>query len=381
MEERPQFGGHIYLDANACYGLTEEIYSELKGLDYNILNPSSVHQCGQMSKAILEDARTSVRNCLSAKDYRIVFNSGATEANNHCIHSVLEEKIAGDARCHVISAANEHPAVLAPLDFYHSRGCDLTLLKPASDGCIHAEQVLEAVKEETRFVSIMMANNETGNINEVSEIVAKLKAVRPDILIHSDAVQALGKHSFNLEAIPVDFLSLSGHKIGAPAGVGALLFREELKPMPFLRGGSQELRHRPGTENILGIHLFGRAAMQNKRERLRRALDQSGLEIRYNTNFDCSLPNTINLTLPGLPADDFVVALDLEGIAISSGSACSSGKPLPSHVLQAQGLSNAEAKSSLRLSFRHDLPDDHLDRAAEKFIACSKRILQHAKAA
>ncbi len=369
------------LDANANYSIIQEVSDFLRDLDLSRLgNPSSIHWRGQRARALVESARDSVRSLLrlEPKD-QVIFTSGATEANNMAINSALGGKPAAGQG--FLATSIEHPCVLEYLNHLRGQGASVSLVGPDERGYFSSDDFLRAAPHSPSMAAIMLANNETGLVLPASEIFASLRAMYPHVALHGDAAQALGKMDIDFSSLGADTISISGHKIGALSGVGALIVRHGSKVEPLLRGGPQENRLRAGTENVIGIASFGIAC-----DVARRTLDSRIRRMRYNRDFlrgriersvpsarftlsqeiPC-LPNTLSVRIPGVRADDFVVALDLIGIAASSGAACSSGKQLPSSVLLAMGIPDHEARETVRFSFEGDkLPD--IERLASAIV-------------
>lgn len=379
--------GRIYLDANASYGLLPQVAEELRSLLPELAqlgNPSAVHADGQRARALIEDARREVRALVDADPHdRIVFTSGATEANN----AVLRAPFEGGRKGRVVSSAIEHPCVLEPLSALESQGVAVHLVAPDSSGSVSAQRVDEACAEPTTLVALMLANNETGALIPVATVAAALKERSPATRIHCDAAQAIGKVPCSFRALGVDSLSISGHKFGALSGVGALVVRAGSAPCALLRGGPQETRWRAGTENLIGIVSMGiaarvvRSSLEQRRAEMARSRGQllaqlrEGLpELRCNTPLEESLPNTLSVTIPGVDADDLVVALDLQGVALSSGAACASGKPDPSHVLLAMGMTEQEARATIRISVRAEQDAQKLYEAGAVIIETVRRM-------
>lgn len=356
----------IDCDANATYAPDERIRGVISSCLESLGNPSSLHRGGQRARAAIEEARASVRRLVGAEEKDvIVFTSGATEANNTVVAAV--SGVTGP----IVSASTEHPCILQPLKRLASQGRTVALVSPQSDGLITSESVAAVVTPDTALVSIMAANNETGVVNPIAEIVAKVRAIAPRALIHTDGAQLLGKGALSMREMGVDLLTISAHKIGALSGVGALCIRDGVHLEPLILGGPQESKLRGGTENVLGIAVFGavadsiaselparvesmRAVRDAFEERLARAIP----DVEFNGAHRDRLPNTSNVYIPGVRADDLIVAMDLERILISSGAACTSGKPEPSHVLLAMGQSEERTRGTIRVSFRADLSDD-----------------------
>lgn len=383
------------LDANATYGLESGLF-ELVGQDLQGgLNPSSVHQGGQKSKAILEEARIVLRDILGAsRDTRVIFTSGATEANNLAIFSAFSGLIEVRGESHLVVSALEHPSVLEPALEIRRRGLSVNFVYPSAKGKLSLEKILGAITRDTRLVSIMLANNETGEIFPVEEITKQIKSEYPRCLVHCDAVQALGKIEVDFTKLGVDFMSLSAHKIGGFPGVGALVARKGVEISPMLVGGPQELRSRSGTENIPGILSFSKMLKKLKDtvgERYSKMKENAetfwnevssvhDLIVRNNFEVDV-LPNTLSIRIPQVRADDLVIALDLRGVFISTGAACSSGKQEPSHVLLAKGFSDEASRETVRISFTHEMDVTDVKEAAEIFCSVVSQIKDTKKVA
>ena len=368
--------------ANATYAPDERIRGVITSCLAALGNPSSLHRGGQRARAALEESRASIRALIGAGEGdTIVFTSGATEANNTVINAVAH--LTGP----IVSAATEHPCVIQPLKNLASRGRTVTLIAPDSQGQITPEAIRSALTPDTVLVSIMAANNETGIINPISEISKVVRQIAPRALIHSDAAQLLGKGSVSMRELGVDLLTISAHKIGGLTGTGALVIREGIQIEPLLRGGSQESKLRGGTENVLGISVFGAVAdiigseLSSRVARMREVRDTfeskllSELPDAEINGVACDrLPNTSSVYIPGVRADDLIVAMDLERILISSGAACTSGKPEASHVLQAMGQDEERTRSTIRVSFRSDLEMEQALRVVEALTQAVNRM-------
>ena len=331
-------------------------------------NASSIHHFGQAARKMLDAARQQVAELLGAEGQEIVFTSGGTEADNLAIFG-----IGG----HVITTTFEHPAVLgAAAQLEH------TLVQVDGRGLVDPDEVRAALRPNTKVISVMHANNEVGTIQPIHEI-ARI-AAEAGVALHSDGVQAIGKIPVRVADLGVGMYSISGHKIGAPKGVGALYVRKgtSLKPMMF--GGRHERERRAGTENVAGAVALGRAAewiadhgdAENRRQAaLRDRLEHSILERIPDTRVNGApspsvprVPNTTNIRFDGIDSDALLIALDLRGFAVSSGAACSSGAPEPSHVLLAMGLSRLEARSSIRFSLGRSNTIEQVDALVEALV-------------
>ena len=319
-------------------------------------NASSIHHHGQETRAAVERARESVAALLGCKPTEIVFTSGGTEADNLAIFGLIK---AGD---HVITSTIEHHAVLNSGKHLQSAGCDVTYVPVDAQGLVGPDDVRRALRPNTKLITIMMANNETGVLQPVEEI-GKI-AAEADVYFHTDAVQAAGKVSIDVKRIGCDLLSISGHKMHAPQGVGALFVRKGTSLTPLFWGGSHERSRRAGTENVPGIVGLGRAAgiaksvldrgevahMDEMRDRMEREILKKVEATGVNGANAPRVPNTSNIYFDGIEGEALQIALDLKGLAVSTGAACSSGAIEPSHVLTAMGLPPERARSSIRFS-------------------------------
>ena len=348
-------------------------------------NASSIHAYGQNARDAVEQARASVARFLGARPAEIMFTSGGTESNNHAILGAVAA-VPRPVR-HVITSAIEHVAVLDPCRALLKGGIDVTILPINSDGVVNPEDVRSAIRRETVLISLMLANNEIGTIQAVEEI-GKIAAEK-GIVFHSDAVQAAGKIPIDVEKLGVSLLSISAHKFCGPKGVGALYIRKGTPLAPLLYGGHSERDRRPGTEDVAAIAGMGRAAElaayalaeeSQRIGRLRDRLEQGLLErvpqAWINGARAPRVPNTTNLTFPFIEGEAIVIALDLKGIACSTGAACSSGAVEPSHVLLALGLAPEDARASLRLSLGHQTTDAEIDFTLETIPLVIERLRQ-----
>lgn len=387
---------HINFDANATYGCLPEVIEGVRSfLSEDLLNPSSIHLGGQRARGLIEEARDSVGALVGAsKKDKVIFTSGATEANNWVFSEVRERALAlniPDPKA--ITTSIEHPSILEAASRF---GVKLIEISPSVES--NVQEILRAAPSAL-LASIMYVNNETGFLFPVKDIFREIRSISPNILLHSDAVQALGKIDFSFSELGSDLVSISGHKIGSLSGVGALVIKDGVSISPFIAGGAQEGRLRAGTENVVGIISFGIAA----KEALRTLAERKANYERYRAFFereisslnaslggeavsllnlsDPHLSNTFSLRVRGLRGDDLVVALDLEGIAVSSGSACSSGKPEPSHVLLALGYSEEVARETIRVSFKASYAPCEFERGVQILISTIQKVLYGRKAA
>jgi cysteine desulfurase len=355
-------------------------------------NASSIHHFGQGAKQRLEAARRQVASLLHANPKDLVFTSGGTEADNMAVLGVARAAMAQGRPAHVITSAIEHPAVLAPCGQLEKEGVAVTRLRVGAGGIVNPDDVRAALRPHTVLVSVMHANNELGTIQPVSEI-ARI-AHEAGAALHVDGVQALGKIAVDVEALGADLYSVSGHKLYAPKGVGALWIRKGTKLEPLSFGGHHERDRRPGTENVPGVAAFGAAAELAARslaaepERLsalRDRLENAVLDRLPGTGVNGSrwnrVPNTSNLYFDGIDGEALVIALDLRGFAVSTGAACSSGALAPSHVLTAIGLDADRARSSMRFSLGRSNTAEQVDALVEALgasVGHLRRISVHA---
>ena len=358
----------VYLDNNATTPLLPEVFEAMRPFYLEEFgNASSIHRYGQHARAAVEKARASVAALLNARPAEIVFTSGGTEADNLGVFGLVR---AGD---HVISSTIEHHAVLNSCKRLEQMGCEVTYVPVSGAGEVDPEDVRKALRPNTRLISIMMANNETGVLQPVEEI-GKI-AQEADVFFHTDAVQAAGKTPIDVAKIACDALSISGHKLHAPQGTGALFLKKGTLIQPLLYGGSHERQRRAGTENLPGIVGLGKAAeiarhwlagsgpaeMAATSDHLQSSVLGAVEAAGVNGLGARRVPNTTNLWFDFIEGEALVIALDLKGLAVSSGAACSSGAIEPSHVLLAMGLSQQRARSSIRLSLGKQTTQEDVD--------------------
>ena len=353
----------IYCDISATTPLDPRISEFLIDLNEHIYgNPSSIHREGQAAKAVVEKSRRQLANVLNSNPEEIIFTSSGSESNNMVLKGVLNP---GD---HFITSSYEHPAILKVLPFLESKNISTTIVNPDKNGLIHPSDIEENINANTRLISIMWVNNELGTINPISEIGSIAR--NRNILFHSDAVQALGKIYINVDETPVDFLSMSAHKLYGPKGIGALYKRGGSKLEPLIHGGGQESNLRASTENIGGIAGFGMAAelsTSNLEENTDHILRLESYflnllneqNISYTINGTKRIPGVFNITFHGVNGQDLVLQLDFSGIGISFGSACTSGTVKASEMLLEMGITKEDALSTVRISFGkiHQLED------------------------
>jgi cysteine desulfurase len=356
----------VYLDNNATSPLLPEVFDAMRPYYFEQFgNASSIHQQGQQARAAVERAREQVAELLNCRAAEVVFTSGGTEGDNLALFGLVKP---GD---HVITSAVEHHAVLNSCKRLEEMGCSVTYLPVDAQALVDPDDVRRAVRPETKLISIILANNETGVLQPVCEI-GKIAATA-DIYFHTDAVQAAGKIPLDVKEIGCDLLTITGHKMHGPQGAGALYVRKGTLLQPLFYGGRHERSRRAGTENLPGIVGLGKAAeiarrgfedgsvakMAALRDRLEHALldqvDQAGV----NSAGAPRVPNTTNIHFDCIEGEAMVIALDLKGLSVSTGAACSSGAIEPSHVLVAMGLSADRARASLRFSLgKQNTPED-----------------------
>ena len=374
----------IYLDYNATTPLDPLVLEEMLpyfSKDYG--NPSSIHSFGNKAKSALDLSRDRLAALVNARPKEVTFTTGGSESNNYAIKGIayaLREK--GN---HLITTSVEHASCLETFSFLESQGYEVTYLDVDRNGLVDPEQLSGSIRESTILISCIYANNETGVINPIKTIsgIANDK----DIIFHTDAVQTLGKIEIDLKELNVDMASFSSHKIYGPKGVGALYIKMGVNPVSLLHGGGQERGKRSGTENVPGIAGFGKAAelvyktfkderkrIANLKELLKEGIFKSIEGVNINGNTPENLPNTLNLSFEGVEGESLVMNLDMEGIAVSTGSACSEGNVEPSHVLLAMGQSNTEAISSLRLSIGRFTTNEDIERFLEILPGITDRI-------
>lgn len=357
----------IYFDNNATTPLLPEIFEAMRPFfGEHFGNASSIHHHGQETRAAVERARESVASLLGCRASEIVFTSGGTEADNLAIFGLAKP---GD---HIITSTIEHHAVLNSCKQLEASGCEVTYI-PVDGRCLlDPDDVRRALRKNTKLITIMMANNETGVLQPVDEI-GKITA-EADVYFHIDAVQAAGKVPINVRQISCDLLSISGHKMHAPQGVGVLYVRKGTTLQPMIYGGRHERSRRAGTENVPGIVALGKAAQVAQiglhsgetktiaamRDQIENAILNKVEATRLNGNAP-RVPNTTNICVDYIDGEALVIALDLKGLAVSTGAACSSGAIEPSHVLIAMGLSPDQARSSLRFSLGKQNTQEEVD--------------------
>jgi len=376
----------VYLDNAATTQPAPEVVAAMaEVLETHWGNPSSIHEVGRWARVRVEEARQHVANLSSCRPEEVVFTSGGTEADNLAILGLLEH--GQGKKTHVITAATEHHAILDTVHWCQSHGFDTTILPVASDGRLDPSEVRKAIRPTTAIVSVMFVNNEIGVIQDIAEI-GKV-AHEAGIVFHTDAVQAFGIIPFSVAGLNADLVSMSSHKIYGPKGVGALYVKKGTRLSPRTHGGSQERNLRTGTENVPGIVGFGKACqlcreriesapprIQALRDRLEKEILDAINDVSINGSRVHRSPGILNCSFRGCEGEALLVGLDMQGIHVSTGSACTAGSTGASHVLRAIGLSPDMAQASLRFSFgRNNQPED-VDRVMEVLPKIVHRLRQ-----
>ena len=371
----------IYLDHSATTPVDPRVLTAMMPyLTENYGNASSVHLFGQQARAAVDKSRRRIASLIGARPNEVVFTSGGTEANNLAIRGVCEA--AEPHGRHIITSAIEHPSARGPIDQLEKKGWEVTRLPVYDDGIVRAEDVREAIRTNTVLVSVMLANNEIGTIQPVAEIGALVRERRSDghrhLWFHTDAVQAAGRIPIDVDALGCDLLALSAHKMYAPKGAGALFVRRGVRLLAQNVGGHQERERRAGTEPVANIVGFGVATelakleMFDRNEHTRRLRDrfESGVsqrieDIVFNGKRESRLSHVSNISFRFIEGEGLLIHLDLQGVAVSTGSACSSGTLEPSPVIRALGRDEELARGAIRFSFGKDNADEDVDRVLE----------------
>jgi cysteine desulfurase len=382
----------IYMDANATTPLLPEVFEAMRPFFLEHYgNASSIHQQGQFARAAVDHARDQIAHLLHCRTSEIVFTSGGTESDNLALFGTLENAA---APAHFITTSIEHDAILRAAAALAKKKIEVTILPSTPQGVIEPTALLAAIRPETKLVSVMFANNETGVIQPIAALAAIAHA--SGALFHTDAVQVVGRIPLDLSPKgalkDVDLLTISGHKIYAPKGIGALFVRRNVRLSPMLHGGSHERQRRAGTENVAGIVGLGKAAELSNtwlaedsltdgpthlaalRDRLEQGILSQVEECGVNGDGAPRVSNTSNLYFDHIEAEALVIALDLKGLSVSGGSACQSGATEPSHVLTAMGLSAARARASIRFSLSRLTTAEEIDEALALIPAALARL-------
>ena len=376
----------VYLDYAATTPLHPEVKQEMmEALEGTYGNPSSIHSFGRESRKLLDEARSEAARSIGADFSSIIFTSGATEANNLAILGVARAH--AHKGKHIITTQIEHHAVLHPMEELEKEGFEVTFLPVDESGVVSVEAVEEALRPDTIFVSIMRVNNETGMQQPIEAIGERLK--EHQAIFHTDAVQAYGLEKLDVTALNVDLLSVSSHKIYGPKGIGFLYRNDDIHLAQQIFGGEQERKWRSGTENMLGIVGFKKAIELLEKEREDRmthyqrlsekfiaGLNELSIDYHMNGKKEEHMPNILNISFPGVEVEMFLTNLDLEGIAVSSGSACTAGSIDPSHVLKAMyGEKNDRIYNSIRFSFGIETSEEEIQFCVERISKILNRLL------
>ncbi len=382
----------VYLDHSATTPVDPRVVDAmLPYLTEKFGNPSSVHRAGQEARAAVDRARRDVAALIGARPNEIVFVSGGTEANNLAIGGVAEA--AESYGRHVITSSIEHPSIRGVCERLEKRGWQITRLPVYSNGIIRLEDVRSAMRPETVLISVMLANNEIGTIQPIRQIAELIKDEREKghrhLWLHTDAVQAAGRIPINVEELDCDLLTLSSHKIYAPKGTGALYLRRGVRLFAQIIGGHQERERRAGTEGVPGIVAFGAAArlaqedMASRTEHIRRLRDRFEAKVRatiddivFNGDPQERLCHVSNISFRFIEGEGLLINLDLQGVAVSTGSACSSGTLEPSPVIRALGRDDELARGSIRFSFGKDNSEEDVDYAVEVLARSVEKLRQ-----
>ncbi|HTZ48518.1 MAG TPA: cysteine desulfurase NifS [Verrucomicrobiae bacterium] len=378
----------IYLDHNATTPVDPAVLETmLPYLSSDYGNASSIHTFGQRARAAVETAREQVAALLHARPQEIVFTSGGTESDNHAIFGIVQSRLHTQPAPLIITTAIEHEAVLNTCQALEKHGAHVTYLPVSREGLLDLDELAQSIRPETVLITVMHANNELGTVQPLEQI-GRIAADR-DVYFHTDAVQSVGKIPIDVQNCQLDLLSLSGHKIYAPKGVGALYIKTGTRLQQFLYGGHHQRGFRPGTENVAGIVGLGKAAelarlslaedvahISASRDRLEQGLLSRIPDAHANAVNAPRTPNTSNITFSGIEGEALVIALDLKGLACSTGAACSSGAVEPSHVLTAMGLPASEARATIRFSLGRHTTTSEIDAAFEIVPAAVAQLRQ-----
>ena len=375
----------VYADYNATTPLRPEVKAAMIE-DLEVYgNASSMHASGRLARARVEQARKEVGKLIGAKDGTIIFTSGGSEANNTVFQTMRRLILGSDARDELLITSIEHPCVMNSALNLKKEGCKVTVLPVDEYGKLKIDELEKSLNNKTLFVSVMAANNEIGTIQEIKKITALVK--QTGAFMHIDAVQAAGKIPLNADELGADYITVSAHKIYGPKGVGALYAKKGSPLFPLVHGGHQEDGLRAGTYNNTGILGFGKAAelasgeiekygsiISALRDRLRTGIERNIPNIKLNGHPKDTLPNTLNVSFPGAEGEAILLSMDIQGIEVSTGSACASGSLEPSHVLTATGLGPELAHGSIRFSLGWGITESDIDYIIEKLPPIIMRL-------
>lgn len=375
----------IYLDHSATTPVDKEVLKTMEPYFSDTFgNASSLHSFGQAGAKAVEDAREKIAKFLNCQPDEIIFTSGATESDNLAIQG----SVWGIKDAHIITTAIEHPAVLEACEMFKKHGFEVSYVRPQSNGIIKVEDIKKEIKDNTVLISVMYVNNEIGTIQSVKEIGDMIKKINSSresrIHFHTDAVQAVNYCEMDVKKLGVDLLSISGHKIYGPKGIGALYVKKGTKIKNIQHGGHHEQGIRPGTLNVPGVVGLGKAIeliasrdnskLKELRDYCWQKIQDKISDVKLNGDLENRVPNNLNISFNGVEGEALMLDLDLNGIAISTGSACSSGSLEPSHVLTAIGLSHEDSHGSLRITLGKDNTKDEIDYFVEKLIASVEKF-------
>lgn len=362
----------IYLDHNATTSVAPEVVEAmLPYLSGKFGNASSAHNFGRDAKVALENAREVVASVINCQPSELYFTSGGTESDNMAVLGTARKY--KNKKNHLLVGATEHPAILEPAEYLQNKhGYELDIIPVDKDGFISAESITEKITDNTFLTSIMLANNETGTIQNLLPLIEATHA--KDALFHTDAVQAIGKVKVDVKALDVDLLSLTAHKIYGPKGIGALFVKQGIRMEPLFYGGSHEKKRRPGTENIAGVVGLAKTlaiAQLRMDDDFKKLTELSEYfiskvtsilpDVYLNGPVNNRIPQTVNLSFQGVEGESLLLGLDLKSVAVSSGSACTSGATEPSHVLQAMGIDKVISQGAIRFSMGRSTTKEQLD--------------------
>jgi len=384
----------VYLDHAATTPLDPEVLAAMEPyLTEHYGNASSVHQLGRKARVAVEDSRERVAACLGAETSEIVFTSGGTESDNLALKGVLQAESTADQPAGLVTSATEHKAVLEPAQRLDEQGSPVTILDPGPYGAVTPEQVDEAINDRTALVSLMHVNNETGVLTDIPAISDICQ--EHDVLLHCDAVQSVGLHAPDVDDLGVDLMSISGHKFYGPKGIGVLYVRGGVDLGPLVEGGSQERARRGGTEHVPGAVGLAEALERAVEDAEERSARLSRLQKRLVDGLDDAVPgpyvlntpvgdapvspHVVNVSFPPdgetpIDGEMLILNLDMEGVLVSAGSACTSGALEPSHVLQSLGLDRPTASAAVRFSLGAHTTEDEIDFALEKLHTILRRM-------
>lgn len=384
----------VYFDHNATTPLHPEVKKALVQAMEVFGNPSSLHQYGRQARKLVEDTREKIASFIHASPEEIIFMGSGSEANNTVINLFYcqgyrncEIPALKSNKREIITTKIEHPCVLESVACMQEKGTKVKYIGVDSYGKIDFNQLKEALSEDTGIVSVMAANNEIGTIQDINQVAKIVHGA--GALFHTDAVQAVGKIPIDVKELDADYLSFSAHKIYGPKGIGVLYVKKGAPFCPFIRGGHQEKGRRAGTENTLGIIGLGKAIEMRKNEmtdeakrlaffkkKLKEGIEKNIPDIQFNGHPIESLPSTLNVSFNGAEGEAILLYLDLEGIAVSTGSACASGSLDPSHVLMATGIPQEQAHGSIRMSMGRDTTEEEIDYVVGRLTKVIKRVRQ-----